>query len=383
MSTSSKFIRRSPDQSSKLTNTSQSQKSSGVFHAMTMAEVLQKAKSKFVNLKKGEIIKGKITKLTPSEILIDINAKTEAVVLEKDKKILNKILSTFSVGDEVSVTVLNPESDYGNPVVSLRRSIDDMVWAKLLTLKKSKEVLQVTVDSATRGGYLVTTLDDVSGFLPNSHISTLENPQNLIGKTIKVIALDINRSLHKIIFSQRQALGLGDFEKKILDFKIGQKIDSTISNITPFGVFLSMQTKGAGYVEGFIHISEVSWESIPNISEKFGVGQKITAVITGFDKEDRRVNLSIKKLTEDLLEKRLEEFPVDKKIRTKVLKVIPSGVLFDLGEGIVGIIKKEKIPPNVFYKEGLEIQATVSSIDKKRHRVVLTPVLLEKPIGYR
>ncbi|MEK7534470.1 MAG: S1 RNA-binding domain-containing protein [Patescibacteria group bacterium] len=349
----------------------------------TMGELLQKAKSKFVTLKKGDSIKGIITKLTPSEILLNINAKTEAVVLEKDKKILNKILSTLSVGDEVSVTVLNPESDFGNPVVSLRKSIDDMVWTKLLTLKKNKEVLEVIVDSVTRGGYLVTTLDGVSGFLPNSHILTLENPGNLIGKTIKVIALDLNRSLNKIIFSQRQVLGLGDFEKKILDFKIGQKIDANISNIASFGIFVSMQTRGAEYVEGFIHISELSWESVYDISENFGVGQQITAVITGFDREARRVNLSIKRLAVDPLEKRLEEFTIDKKLKTKVVKIISSGVLFDLGEGIVGIVKKDKIPPNVSYKEGLEIQATVSSIDKKRHRVVLAPVLLEKPIGYR
>lgn len=370
MNTSSKLKVKS----SKLNDTSK---------ATTMAELLEKAKTRFVNVGKGQTLKGIVTKLTRFEILIDINAKTEAVVLEKDKKILNKILSTFSVGDEVSVTVLNPESDSGNSVVSLRRSIDDMVWAKLLTLKKNQEVLQVVVDSATRGGYLVTTLDDVSGFLPNSHTSILGKDQNLIGKTIKVIALDINRPLHKIIFSQRQALGIGDYEKLVKDFKVGQKIDSIISNVAPFGVFVSMQVEGTGYVEGFVHVSEVSWEQVPDLTEKFKVGQKISAVITGFDKEGRRINLSIKKLTADPLEKRLEEFPVDKKITAKVLKVISSGVLFDLGEGIVGIIKKEKIPPNVSYKEGLAIQVTVSSIDKKRHRVVLTPVLLDKPIGYR
>lgn len=354
-----------------------------IARASTMAELLQKAKSKLVTVKKGEVIKGKITKLTPSEILVDINAKTEAVVLEKDKKILNKILSSLSVGDEVSVTVLNPESDFGNAVVSLRKTIDNIVWDKLLTLKKDQEVLEVTVDSVTRGGYLVTTLDGVSGFLPNSHISTLDNPKNLIGKTIKVIALDLNRSLNKIIFSQRQALGLGDFEKKILDFKIGQKIDANISNIAPFGIFVSIETREQAYVEGFIYVSEVSWEPVSDISEKFSVGQKVTAAITGFDKESRRVNLSIKRLTENPFEKRFKEFPVDKKITAKVLKIISTGVLFDLGEGIIGIIKKEKIPPNVSYKEGFEMQVTVSSIDKKRHRVVLAPVLLEKPIGYR
>lgn len=370
-------------ESSKLTDSPNLQSNASSSKATTMAGLLQKTKSKLTSVKKGEFIKAVITKLTPSEILVDINAKTEAVVLEKDKKILSKILSSFKIGDEVFVSVLNPESDLGYPVVSLRRSIADMVWNKLLTLKKNKQALEVTVGSVTRGGYLVTTLDGVSGFLPNSHISFLENPQNLIGKTVKVMALELNRPLHKIIFSQRQVLSVGDFEKLILDIKAGQKIDAKISNIAPFGIFVTMQVRSTSYVEGFIHISEVTWQPITDISEKFRVGQEITAVIIGFDKESRRVNLSIRKLTENPLEKRLEEFPLDKKITAKVLKITPSGVLFDLGEGLVGIIKKDKIPANVSYKEGIEVQLLASSVDKKRHRVVLSPVLLEKPIGYR
>lgn len=351
--------------------------------ATSMAELLEKAKTTFVNVGKGQTVKGIITKLTPKEILIDIHAKTEAVVLEKDKNILNKILSSLSVGDEVAVTVLNPESDTGNTVVSLRRSIDDLVWERLNKLKKSQEVLEVVVNSATKGGYLVTTLDGIAGFLPNSHVSSLDNPQNLIGKKIKAVALEINRPLHKIIFSQRLGLSLGDFEKKISGFKPEQKIDANITNIAPFGIFVAMHIKDTDeYVEGFIHVSEVSWEQAANL-ENFKIGEKISSVITGFDKEDRRVNLSIKRLTEDKLLQKLEEFSIDKKIKAKVSKIISAGVLFDLGDGISGIIKKEKIPANVSYLEGSEIQATVSSIDKKRHRVVLTPVLKEKPIGYR
>ena len=58
-------------------------------------------------------------------------------------------------------------------------------------------------------------------------------------------------------------------------------------------------------------------------------------------------------------------------------------MLLDLGEGITGMIKKEKIPVKTTYKEGQEVDVTVSSVDKKRHRVEVSPVLVAKPIGYR
>jgi small subunit ribosomal protein S1 len=352
--------------------------------AKTMEDLMRSAKTSFVALHKGGQVSGIITKLTPSEILVDINAKTEAVVLEKDKKILKKILSTIKAGDKVEVTVLNPESDDGNPVVSLRRSIEDAVWEKLNNLKKSQEVLELIVASSTKGGFLVTTTDGVSGFLPNSHISILHNPQNLIGKKIKAVVLELSRPLHKIIFSQRQSLGIKDFEKLVKEFKVGQKIDASVYGTVPFGIFVSMRNQFNDDIEGFVHISEIQWgDGQLNISEEFPIGKKITAAILGIDGEGRRINLSIRKLTHDPFEEKLKDFPADKKLKAKVSKIIPSGVLFDLGEGLIGIIKREKIPANVSYKEGSEVQVLVSSVDEKRHRIILSPILKEKPIGYR
>jgi ribosomal protein S1 len=219
--------------------------------------------------------------------------------------------------------------------------------------------------------------------LPNSHVSNLENPQNLVGKTIKTVVLEVNRELRKVIFSQKQVLGIKDFKKYVKDLKLGQKIEAKITNISTFGIYLSIPTSNSIDIEGFVHISEISWENIVEVPENFEISQKIEAVIAGFDEDSRRVLLSIKRLLADPFEQKMKEFSEDKKLKANVIKIISSGVLLDLGEGITGIIKKDKIPANVSYKEGQSVEATVSSIDKKRHRVVVAPILKEKPIGYR
>ena len=352
--------------------------------ATSMADLMKKvAKTPFVSPHKGDMLTGTITKLTSGEILVDINAKTEAVVLEKEKNILNKILSSFKVGDKVPVQVLNPESDFGYPVVSLRRSVGDITWDRLSKLQKSQEPVEVNLDMATKGGFLVTTEDGISGFLPNSHTSSLENPQGLIGKKIKVVVLELNRELNKIIFSQKQVMGPADFQKLVKNLKVGQKIDAVVSNVAPFGVFLSIPVGEDKVAEGFIHISETSWENVENLADLFKIGDKITGIVMGFDKESRRVNLSIKRLKEDPFEKKLDEFVIDKKLKAKVTKIISTGVLLDLGDSIIGLIKKEKIPVKTTYKEGETLDVTVSAVDKKRHRVEVAPVLKAKPIGYR
>lgn len=354
--------------------------------ATSMADLMKKVqanKTPLVSPHKGDMLIGTITKLTSSEVLVDINAKTEAVVLEKERHIMNKILSSYKVGDKVNVQVLNPESDFGYPVVSLRRSVGDITWDRLAKLQKSQEPVEVNLDMATKGGYLATTSDGISGFLPNSHTSSLENPVGLIGKKIKVIVLETNRQLNKIIFSQKQAMDPSDFQKLIKDLKVGQKIDAVVTNVAPFGVFLSIPVNDKKFTEGFIHISEVSWENVENLSDLFKIGDKVTGVVTGFDKESRRVNLSLKRLLADPFEKKLREFTIDKKVKAKITRIISSGILLDLGDNITGLMKKEKIPVSTIYKEGQEIEVSVSTLDKKRHRVEVTPVLLRKSIGYR
>lgn len=347
-----------------------------------MAELMARHTSSLKSYRKGDIAQGVITKLTAGEILIDIGAKTEAVVLEKDKTILHSLLSSLKVGDSVNVSVLNPESDQGNPVVSLRRFIDEKLWARLEKLKNDEVVLEVTVTDLTKGGFLVTTDNALSGFLPNSQTILSDSPQTFLGKKIEAVVLEINKSLHKIIFSQKAAVGDEDFSRATAQVKTGEIVDAQVASTTPFGVFMSIKGLGEN-LEGFIHLSELSWDRIESSENYFKVGEKIKTIVLGIDKDAKRINLSVKRLTKDPFEDTAKQYLVDKKVRG-VIKLINSlGMIIDLGENIEGIVKKEKIPLTSSYSVGDKIDAVVSELDTKRHRVILLPVLKEKPIGYR
>ena len=370
-----------------------------------MAELMQKTQSSVVAPKKGEVYPGKITKITSGEILIDINAKTEAVVLEKDKRILRSLLSAIKVGDVVDAQVLNPESDMGHPVVSLRRFIDTIVWKKLEDEQKKQSVVKATIKEITRGGFLVDTETGTAGFLPNSQVTaqlpndeSSEQLQEWIGKKLDVYVLEVNKATNKIIFSQKPTLTREEFEKAVKDVKVKEKVKTKITTITNFGMFVSF-TIGTTQLYGLIHISEISWDKVEDIGSMFTVGQEIDATIIGIDREAKRVDLSIKQLSIDPFEQLSKAFTIDQKVTGTVKDVTPTGVVVTLESpstgstsslqassgqaGVEGLIRKEKIPPTVTYTRGSKITATVSQIDKKRHRIVLLPVLLEKPIGYR
>ncbi len=343
-----------------------------------MARLMASHMSSFVSLKKGESVKGKLTKLTPNEILVDLGAKTEALILEKDKGILRTILGMFKVGDTVEVNVLNPESEIGQPVVSLRRYLGNIAWVKLEELQNSHEQIEVTISEIGKAGFVVATSFGVSGFLPQSHTTTSNTQENVVGQKINASVLEINRVDNKVIFSQKTKMSDDDFDKAQKKYKAGQKVDVIVTNVTAFGLFVALDT-----FEGFIHISEISWERQEDLAGQFKAGQKITAAIIRFDKESKRINLSIKKLSADPFEELIEKYPLDKKVSAVVTKVEAAGVSLEFDDDIQGFIKKEKIPPMTTYTAGQDITVTVSEHDKRKHRIVLTPVLKEKPIGYR
>ncbi len=345
---------------------------------------MAKTSSSIKSFKKGEVAEGIITKLTKSEILIDIGAKTEAQVLEKDRGILNLLLSNLKTGDRVSVSILNPESDQGNPVVSLRRFIDDRQWKDIERLQKENKVTDVLINGITKGGFLVTEDSGISGFLPNSQANLLENPQSLVGKKIKASIFEINRQSRKIIFSQKAAIKDSDFSKNAASVRVGQEVDAEVTSITPFGIFVSVKNLPQDLgIEGFIHLSELSWDKIETAENFFKLGENIKAQIIEIDKNAKRINLSVKRLTKDPFEVLSQNFKIDSKVRGTIKQKSSIGLVVNLEEGIDGFIKKEKIPPGSNYSVGEMIDTTVSEIDIKRRRIVLVPVLKEKPIGYR
>src|SRR5579859_6968356 len=361
------------------THTASANKTSG--SATTMAELLQKQKTSFISLKKGEIIKGRVTKLSTNEILLDINAKTEAVVLEKERRIMKQLLGMLQVGDEVSAQVLNPESDLGYTVVSLRRFIEDALWNALIKSYKAQEKVFVTVRESTKGGFLVETHNGLTGFLPNSHISLTSNPQ-IMGKTIEVVIVELDRENKKIVFSQKAVSGEEDFKKAKAKLKTGDKITVTVMNVTSFGIFVSIVIDTETSIDGLVHISELSWEKQEDISKMFTEGQQLEVIVIGFDNQAKRIDLSLKRLTADPFEEALKAFPVDKKVTATVKEVSDQGILLDLGKvedmQIEGMIKKDKVPPGTTYTTGQTVTATVSQIEAKKRRILLVPVLKEK-----
>lgn len=350
-----------------------------------MAELMAKHTSSLQTLVKGQIVSGKVTKVTSQEILLDINAKTEAVVMEKDRRLLKQLLSQLHQGDTVEATVIYPESESGYPVVSLRKFVEEKLWQALEALQKKGEKVSVTVTEATKGGFLVESDNGVSGFLPNSHVTS--RTEDVVGQKLQVSIVELSKENKKVVFSQKGVLTDKDFQTITTTYKPGTKIKGNVSGITSFGIFVTLLVGQDQTIDGLIHISEVSWEKVENLSEQFTVGQEVEAVVLGLDRDGKRIDLSIKRLTSDPFAVVVKQFEIDKKITGVVKEITEQGLVLDLGNvgevTVEGMIKKDKIPAGTSYEVGQKISAIVTQVDSKRRKILLTPVLLEKPLMYR
>lgn len=115
----------------------------------------------------------------------------------------------------------------------------------------------------------------------------------------------------------------------------------------------------------------------------YKVGQKIKVQVLDFDSENRRINLSIKRLEKDKFEEVKEKYKSDTKVKGKVTEVKSRGITLEIETGVLGFIPAAKIPSESTYKVGEMLEAEITGVDEKRRLILLSPVLTTKFVGYR
>lgn len=348
--------------------------------ATSMAELMARASSSFTPLKRGDTVEGVVKKLDPREILLDIGYKSDALVIEYDKQNLENLLSLLKVGDKVTASVISPESEEGFPVLSLRRMLEQRVYGSLEDVFKKDTTIVATVLEVTRGGYFIEITGGIKGFLPNSQLATAKLSQ---GDTVDVKVIEFDKDKKRVIVSQKAThylMNITEIEKLI---KRDSIVKGTVTLVTPYGVYLELSPKEGVLIEGFIHISEVSHQRIEGLEDKFKVGDSVEAQVVGMDIDNKRVNMSLKRLEKDTFEDVKDKYKVEQKVKGKVIDVKSRGITLTLSEGVNAFIASNKIPTDVEYKKDDEVELEVTGFDEKKRLVLVSPVLKTKVLTYR
>ncbi len=333
-------------------------------------------------IKKGEDVEAEILSISKKNTVFDIGAKANAVLGEREVKEILSYLPYLKVGDKVQVRVISEESKEGYPVVSMQRFFDKGKWDILIDKKNKEQDIDVLCGSYGKGGVFIDFMG-IRGVIPKIQLTDefLNNPQKLEGQKIRVKVLEVDKIKNRLVVSQKASvfkISNKDLRKKFDSIKEGKTYKAKVLGTSEFGIFCEVNG-----VEGLIHISELSWEKVSNISSYAETGDAIDVFVVEKNANDLKLNLSIKRLTYDPWQDIEKKYPKDKEVEGEVIRKEKYGYFIKLEPGIEGLIHSSKLSGKEEFKTGQKIKAYIERINKKMRRLSLILAQKAKPITYR
>lgn len=333
-------------------------------------------------IKKGQEIDAKIVSITKKGVFFDVGAKAFAVLGDLELKEISTYLPYIKPGNTVKVRIITPEAKDGFPVVSLNKFFQKGKWEILNEKKEKEEEIEVVAGEYGKGGVFVDFMG-IRGVIPKIQLTQdfINDPNKLDGQKIKVKILEVDEEKNRLVVSQKAA-ALKISSKELRDrfdkIKEGEKYQAKVLGVSEFGIFCEVEG-----VEGLIHISEISWEKVSDASKYVSVGDAIEVVVVEKNENDLKLNLSIKRLTQDPWEGIEEKYPKDKEVEGEVVRKEKYGYFVRLEPGIEGLIHISKLSGSENLNIGDKIKAYIERVNKNERRMSLVLPQTEKPIFYR
>ncbi len=365
----------------------------------TMEELLAEQDTDIKSFRHGDVVEGHVVRIDKDEILVDIGAKSEGVVSNRELYGRNAESSpALNVGDVVLVYVLQPESQEGHVVLSLRRAGLERKWRAMQEQFEAGVIIEAPVIDHNKGGLIVDC--GIRGFVPISQIVDFpRRPQNdqprdaaqeiaeklqpFVGRKLRLKILEVNRKANRLILSEKVALYEERREKRdelFSSLQVGQKVTGTVRSIAPFGVFIDL-----GGIDGLVHKSELSWNKVNNPEAGYKVGEEVEAEVIDINHERGRISLSIRRLQPDPWHSTVADYNVGDLIEGTVTKLVNFGAFVRVRDGLEGLIHISELShqrvahPGDVVHEGQTLKLKIISLDSERHRLGLSLKQAEEP----
>ena len=361
----------------------------------TMEELLQQTGALAKAPKKGETLVGTVTDKTRKSLMVDINGKTEGVVIDKEFEAAKEYIDQLEVGDKVEAYIISSENDRGQILLSLKKAAANTKWDEFAKAMADNTIVEVRGLEVNKGG-LIVTIDGIRGFIPSSQFGKeyVGNISKLKGRKISAKVIEVDREKNRLIFSEKHVSEANEIAQRLQALtavKVGETYEGVISGIMHFGLFVTVSVplvnekgeQSTGNVEGLVHISEISWEKVGDPHDYHKIGEKVKVKVLGIDENVGKLNLSLKQLAQDPWANIESRYPVGTTVSGKVSRIATFGVFVKIEPGVDGLIHTSKLSPDQVFEAGDNVTVVVESIDAAQRRMSLSVVLTEVPMGYK
>lgn len=326
-------------------------------------------------LSPGKLLKGKVIKVTPTHVLVDVGSKSEGIIpLEEfgDTKDINAL----EPGSEIEAILEKSNLREGYLYLSRKRAIAQKALDNLETAFLRSNWIVGKITNKIRNGFSVNV--GIETFLPDSHadIRPVKDPEKMIGNIYKFKVIKFDRKSENAVLSRKLLLQdeREKRKKRVFDqLSRGKKIKGKIKSLTNFGAFVDL-----GGIEGLLHISDMSWGKINHPTEIFEAGQDIEVVILDFDEREEKISLGYKQLIPDPWQSIETRYFTGQKITGKVVSLTDFGAFVELEPGVEGLVhvsdltwSRKLVHPKKILSAGEEVTVTILDLNPETKRISL------------
>ncbi|NOY13391.1 MAG: 30S ribosomal protein S1 [Deltaproteobacteria bacterium] len=322
-------------------------------------------------LKRNDVVEGTIVQVNPDSVVVDVGYKSEGVISLREFADENGEINV-KVGDVYDVLFGGGESDSGLIVLSKEKADRQKIWNSL----EEGAVVEGKIVSRIKGGLSVDI--GVNAFLPGSQVDLrpVRNLDKVIGETFEFKIIKLNKRRGNIVLSRRVLLETERESQRgetLKTLEENQVVEGVVKNLTDYGAFIDL-----GGIDGLLHITDMSWGRVKHPSDILAVGDKINVKVLKFDREKERVSLGLKQISPDPWLNVQEKYPVESKVKGKVVSLTDYGAFIELEEGVEGLIHVSEMSwtkrvkhPNKVLSIGDEVESVVLALDTDNRRISL------------
>ena len=329
----------------------------------------------------GQIIQGQVKNITNYGVFIDIGGVDGLLhITDMTWGRISHPSEIVKIGDNINVKVLSFDKD--NEKISLgMKQLSDNPWESMEKSIVPGSRVKGKISNITEYGLFVEVEKGVEGLIHISEISWVDRITDLkrhfkVGDEIEALVISLDKENRRMSLSIKQ-LEKNPWETVAAEFKPGEKIKGTISNITDFGVFVLLKPG----IDGLVHVSDLSWtEHIEHPGDMFKRGEEIEAVVLSVDTENKKISLGIKQLAQNPWENIDATYKVGDIINGNISRITNFGLFVKLESGIEGLVhiseltdlKKDDAKIEDLFKVGEKREFRVIKVSKDEHKLGLT-----------
>ncbi|MGM0675515.1 MAG: S1 RNA-binding domain-containing protein, partial [Spirochaetota bacterium] len=283
-------------------------------------------------LEVGQIVEGTVVQVGSEQVFVDIGYKSEGRISNEEFEELPEI------GEVVQVVLLNKDTARGGVAVSKKKADEKLFWHQLKEAFHNREPVEGRVVRSVKGGFEVRLHQGVRGFNPISKMDLrrIDDPEEYVNLTSKFyIERLYSENRVNIVLSRRSWLEEEVESRRNAFFEntqVGDIVTGTVKSFTSFGAFIDL-----GGFDGLLHINDMSWGHVTRPKDYVHKGEEINVKVIRLDPEDKKINLSLRHMTEDPWNYFEEKYQTGDVVDGTVTKLTDFGAFIELEEGIEGL----------------------------------------------